>query len=135
MKKIILGLSLLALPAFAANVPETLQASTPHNIPMVAGAVTNQFVSASTVVTVTVPFAANTFIASGDNMWVCDDPRRCGPSFPASSVSVTGWTFNPSGRILKGNLQVSTSYIYTYARPVDMPSAGQAIHSFEWSKQ
>lgn len=131
-----LGLLVMSASAFAQNVPQILQATTPQNIPVSAGAVSMPFVSASTVVTVTVPYFADTFIASGDPMWVCDDPRRCGTTFPTSSVSVTGWVFMPSGRILKGNLQQSTSLIYVYARPQDMVSAtSQNIGSFEWSRQ
>ena len=132
----ILGFTALAASSWAQNVPQTLQATTPQNIPLSAGAVSMPYVSASTVVTVTVPYFANTFIASGDPMWVCEDPRRCGTTFPSSSVSVTGWVYMPSGRILKGNLQQSTSLIYVYARPQDMVSTtAQNLGSFEWSNQ
>lgn len=136
MKKLLL-LALLPAVGFAAPPrPQGLQAVTPENIPMSAGAVSNIFVSASTVTTVTVPYFADTFIASGDTLWVCDDPARCGTTFPSSSVSVTGWVKNPSGRMLKGNLQVSTSLIYVYARPQDMVSTtAQNIGAFEWSKR
>ncbi len=132
----ILVLSALSVPVWAQNVPQTLQATTPENIPMSAGAVTNVFISASTVVTVTVPYFANTFIAGGDNMWVCENRARCGNTFPTSTVSSTGWIFNPAGRILKGNLQQSTSLVYVYARPQDMVSGtttSQNLGVFEWS--
>jgi len=134
--KITLALSLLGSASYAANIPQEFQATAPQNIPLSAGAVSNPFVSASTVVTVTVPYFSNTFIAGGDPMWVCEDPARCGATFPTSTVSTTGWVYNPSGRILKGNLQVSTSFIYVYARPQDMVSTtAQNIGSFEWSRQ
>lgn len=136
MKKLIAALCLASLPVLAAPQPQNLQAVTPENIPMSAGAVTNIYVSASTVTTVTVPYFADTFVASGDPLWVCDDRNRCGSTFPASTVSVTGWVFNPSGRMLKGNLQVSTSLIYVYARPQDMVSTtAQNLGAFEWSKR
>ena len=133
MKKLLL-LALLPMSAFAAPKPQILTAEVPQNIPMSAGAVSNIYVSASTVTTVTVPYFSDTFIASGDPLWVCDDPARCGTTFPASTVSVTGWVYNPSGRRLKGNLSVSTSLIYVYARPQDMVSTtAQNLGAFEWS--
>lgn len=135
MKKLLL-LALLPAVGFAAPRPQALQAVLPENIPMSAGAVSNIYVSASTVTTVTVPYFADTFIASGDPLWVCDDTARCGSTFPASTVSLTGWVFNPSGRMLKGNLSVSTSAIYVYARTQDMVSTtAQNIGAFEWSKR
>lgn len=135
MKKLLL-LALLPVSAFAAPRPQNLEAVVPENIPMSAGAVSNIYVSASTVTTVTVPYFSDTFIASGDPLWVCEDISRCGTTFPASSVSLTGWVFNPSGRMLKGNLQVSTSTIYLYARPQDMVSTtAQNLGALEWSKR
>lgn len=134
MKFKVLLLSLLATPVLAQNVPQTLQATTPENIPMSAGAVTNVPIPAATVTSVTVPYFANTFIASGDPFWVCEDPKRCGTTFPTGYVSNTGWIFNPAGRMLKGNLQVSTSLIYVYARTQDIVS-GTNLGAFEWSKR
>ena len=136
MFRLLTILTLLAGASYAAPAPQTLQAVTPENIPMTAGAVTNVFVSASTVVTVTVPYFADTYIAGGDPLWVCPDRSQCGTTFPTSTVSVTGWIFNPQARMLKGNLQVSTSTIYVYARPQDMVSStAQNIGVFEWSKR
>lgn len=136
MKKLLLLLALPVVGFAAPPRPNALQAVTPENIPMSAGAVTNIYVSASTVTTVTVPYYSDTFIASGDPLWVCEDASRCGSTFPASTVSVTGWVYNPSGRMLKGNLQVSTSLIYVYARPQDMVSTtAQNLGAFEWSKR
>lgn len=134
--KTLMGLSLISLPVWAANVPSTLEATTPGNIPTTAGAVSNPFVSASTVVTVTVPYFADTYLQGGDPLWVCDKPTRCGTTFPTSTVSSTGWVFYSGGRKLSGNLQQSTSLIYVYARPQDMVSTSQPnIGSFEWSSQ
>lgn len=134
--KILTGLWLISLPALAANVPNTLEATTPQNITLSAGAVTNVYVTPSTVTSVTVPFWSDTFIASGDPLWICEDIRRCGTTFPASTVSVTGWIFNPQARILKANLQQSTSLIYVYARAQDVVLSGtQNLGAFEWSKQ
>lgn len=123
-----------------AAVVKTFAALPAYNMPTSSNAVSNIRVSASTVVTVTVPYFADGFIMSGDPVWVCEDPNRCGTSFPASTVSVTGWVYSskdkPLERKLKGNLQVSTSIIYVYARPQDLVSAtAQNIPAFEWSCQ
>lgn len=135
MFRILLALILLSSASYAAPRPDNLQAVTPENIPMSAGSVGNVFVpTPSTVVTVTVPYFSDTYIASGDPLWVCDNPSRCGSTFPTGTVTQTGWVFMPSGRMLKGNLQVSTSIIYVYARPQDMVSSTAAnIGAFEWS--
>lgn len=132
--KILLGLSLFSLPVWAANVPQVLEATTPQNIPTTAGAVGDVFVPASTATSVTVPYFADTYIMSGDPLWVCDYPTRCGTTFPTNTVSATGWVYNPAGRKLIGNLAVSTSVIWVYARPQDIVS-GTNIGAFEWSKQ
>lgn len=132
MRLLILGMLLASSAAIAAPRPNPLAATTPENIPSVAGAVSNIFVSPSTVVTVTVPYFADSYIASGDPLWVCDQPTRCGSTFPTGTVSVTGWVFNPQARNLQGNLQVSTSLIYVYARPQDIVS-GTNVGAFEWS--
>jgi len=134
MRFYIVGMCLLTLSAFAANVPTSLEATTPQNIPTTAGAVSTVFISPSTVVTVTVPYFSDTYIMSGDPAWVCDKPSRCGNTFPTSTVSVTGWVYNPSGRKLISNLQVSTSLIYLYARPQDIVSGSNAV-GLEWSNQ
>lgn len=129
-----MALVALSVPVWAQSV-QTLEATTPQNIPLSAGAVTNVFIPASTVTSVTVPDGANTFIAGGDNAWVCEDLRRCSNVFPVATTSTRGWIFNPSGRMLKGNLQASTSLIYVYARPQDIVSGSTNIGVFEWSKQ
>lgn len=139
-KKVMAGLMLISAPVFAIPpypTPGVLEATTPQNIPTTANAVSTIFVSASTVVTVTVPYFADTYINSGDPIWVCDSPtKRCGSTFPTATVSVTGWVFNPSGRRLLGNLQQSTSLIYVYARTQDLVSTtAQNLTSFEWSCQ
>lgn len=132
MRSLLTLLLLLAGGAYAAPRPERFVADSPENVPLTAGAVTNVVVTASTVVAVTVPYFADSYIASGDPLWVCDNVARCGTTFPASTVSVTGWVFNPQSRILKGNLNVSTSLIYVYARPQDIVS-GTNLGAFEWS--
>lgn len=131
MNKLIFALMALPAVVVAQNVPKSLNAVTPENIPSSAGAVTNVFVSASNVITVTVPYFADTFIMGGDPMWVCEDTKRCSSSFPTSTVSSTGWIFNPQGRMLKGNLLQSTSIVYVTARPQDMVS-GTNLGVFEW---
>ncbi len=134
MKKLAFALLLLSAPVVAQNRPQVLQATTPENIPLSAGAVTNIPVSVSTVTSVTVPYWADTFIMSGDPMWVCENPRRCGETFTTVSRSVTGWIFNPSARSLRSNLQVSTSYINVFVRPQDQVSTSvNNLGAFEWS--
>jgi hypothetical protein len=136
MKKLVLALMVLSSPVWAQNRPQNLAAVTPENIPLSAGAVGNIFVTPSTVTSVTVPYWADTFIMSGDPMWVCENPSRCGETFPTVSRTVTGWIYNPSGRMLKGNLQVSTSYVNVYVRPDDRISTttgANNIGAFEWS--
>lgn len=134
MRYLPLALSLLALPVYAANTPGPLEVNTPGNLPTTANAVSNPFVPASTVISVTVPYYADTYLQGGDPLWVCDKPSRCGTTFPTSSVSTTGWVYYSGGRKLQSNLQVSTSIIYVYARPQDVVS-GTNIGSFEWSCQ
>jgi len=135
MKKIIAILSLISLPVFAANVPPASRVwngLTPNSTPVV----TTQFiVTQSTVVTVTVPYLANQLIYSGDGGSICEDPivnRRCSQTYPTTSVSQTGWikAYDGMQRVLPGNLQVSTSYIYLRSGAVS-----NTTHNFEWSYQ
>lgn len=126
----------MASPAFAANVPQNTEITQPGNIPTTAGAVSNIFVSASTVQSFTAPTGADTYLQGGDPLWICDLPKRCGTTFPTGTVSNTGWVFYSGGRKLQSNLQSGSNVIYVYARSTDMVSTtAQNIGSFEWSTQ
>lgn len=132
--KYILTLVLAAISAtpFAAVNVAGFANQSYGNIPYSSGWVDNvRIVTASTVVTVTVPPNANQVIIGGDDLWVADDPSRTGAVFPTTTVSRTGWIPNPQGRLLLGNCSRQTPYIYVYAR--QLPSSGVAIGSFEWS--
>lgn len=132
IKKYVLAASLLASAGFA-DVDDAYFAPMSYgNIPMSTGTVTNVFiVTASTVVTVTVPAGANQAIFGGDNLFICENPSRCGTTFPSATVSSTGWLYNPQGRILAGDCRTSPTTMYAYAR--ELPSTGTAIGVFEWS--
>lgn len=134
MKKTILTLSMsvLALSVNAQARPQVLMATTPENIPTTAGSVSQINIPAGTVVTASIPYFASGYIMSGDNAWVCDNSKRCNVnSFPLTTVSQTGWVFNPQARNLVTNLQVSQSVIGLYARPQDIVSGTNTV-SFEW---
>ena len=134
MKKLIVALLLLSAPAWAQLKPQVLNATTPENITTSAGAASQVYVTASTVVTLTVPYFASGYIMNGDPAWVCDNSKRCNVNtFPSSTVSRTGWVFNPQARNLVTNLQVSQSVIGLYVRPQDtVSSTASNIVGFEW---
>ncbi len=134
MFRMLLALVFLSSASYAAPKPQVLNATTPENIPVSVGSASMQYMSASTVVTLTVPYFASGYIMNGDPAWVCDNSKRCNPnSFPSTSVSQTGWTFMPQARNLVTNLQVSQSIVGVYVRPQDLVSStAQNLVGFEW---
>lgn len=136
--KFLVGLSLVSLPAFAASVNSY---SSVDNGVMIQspGSVSTVFLTSATqAISVTVPYFANAFTASGDGAWVCENNTRCGTTFPVGTVSQTGFIYMPKEqrtRIkLPGNLQISQSVIWVYPRNLPVASAlsGTAVESFEW---
>lgn len=129
MRYLTLGLALVAFPAFA-TVNEC-NYTWSGNVRQSSGSVTNQsIVTASTVVSFSVPNGANQFVYTGDGAQVCENSLRCGTTFP-SNVSETGWikVAQDDQVTLRGNTSVSQSFI-----SIRSGAVSNTFHSFEWCK-
>lgn len=136
--RLLIGLSLISAPVFAASV-NTYSTADSGQLIQSPGSVSTVFMTSSTqTISITAPYFANAFIATGDGAWVCENGNRCGTTFPASTVSQTGYIYLPPNlatRIkLPGNQQVSQSTIYIYPRNLTSASAlsGTTLESFWW---
>lgn len=139
-KKVLIGLSLVSMPAFAASVNDygPVGMGWMMNSP---GSVSTVFLTSATqAISVSVPYFANSFTASGDGAWACENANRCATSFPTGTVSQTGYIYLPKEQrtriILPGNLTVSQSVVWLYPRNLPGATAlsGTAVESLEWYK-
>lgn len=139
-KKVFIGLSLVSMPAFAAPVNDYGPVSFGWMMNS-ANAVSTVFMTSATqAISVTAPFGANSFTASGDGAWACENSNRCATSFPTATVSQTGYIYLPKEQrtrmLLPGNPSVSQSVVWLYPRNLPAASAlsGTAVESLEWYK-
>lgn len=129
MRYLIAGLTIMAFPAFATV--NDCNYTWDGVVPQSSGSVTNEsIVTASTVISFSVPAGANQFVYTGDGAKICENSIRCGTSVPGN-VSETGWIKVAQGdkRTLRGNSSVSQSFISLQAGAVS-----NTFHSFEWCK-
>lgn len=138
--KILSGLMVISMPVFAAQVVDYGAVGNGWMMNS-SGSVSTVFLTSATqAISVTVPFGANAFTASGDGAWACENANRCATSFPTGTVSQTGYIYLPKEQrtrvILPGNPSVSQSTVWLYPR--NLPSAsslsGTAVESLEWYK-